>query len=374
MNRYSKYLRSGFPFLLLAGCGGGFALRQFSPESAAIVWSGPRGNAQNTGYVAGQISRAPEIVWSRRIGALDITSAAICGKFLFIGTPTKRIVALDAETGDNLGDLWVDVPMMQPPAICDGKLFFMGFGGYNRVGSYNLERNKTLWSRFSGDAETVPLVRDSIAIVATLKGGIYALSANDGEIVRQVRLDDAIHALPAMRNDTIWVAAGKKIYCIGASCEIIWRRKIDHSPGDALTIAENSVLMPTTDGILYALDCATGEERWRYDGKLRGGLPVAVAGENIVFAMPSGTVFCIGAWDGEIRWQREIMSPVAAAPIIVGSAIIICTYAGKVLQLDIRDGSIISETNLGKPIRSSPSSDGEKILISAQNGMVFCLH
>jgi outer membrane protein assembly factor BamB len=126
-----------------------------------------------------------------------------------------------------------------------------------------------------------------------------------------------------------------------------WRLAIEGPAVAAPLVAEGAAYVGTNAGILYAVDAATGEERWRF-----------TAAENSLHASPAyanGIVY-VGSWDGRLyavdaatgaeRWRVEALGPIWAAPVVVDDLVLVASQgdvsrdlAARVMAVDASTGA-----------------------------------
>ena len=71
----------------------------------------------------------------------------------------------------------------------------------------------------------------------------------------------------------------------------------------------------SADGILYALDAATGEERWRFATDVVFTSSPAVSQETVV-AASGQSLYALDAGTGMERWRFEMSDVLASSPAI----------------------------------------------------------
>ena len=356
----------------LAGCDKAIIVQQM-PEQASSSWKYPRADCFNSGNISGRLSDKPEIKWHTELPALDPTSPVIFADKVIVGLPNKRIVAYDTETGEKVGDIWVDVPLRVPPVIFDDKMWFIGFGAYNKVGSYDFSRGKMIWSKSCGDAQISGIPTDSSFIIATLSGGIYALSAGDGKKRWSQRRKLAIKTAMAYTAGSVFVASGDEISRIDGDGKIIWRKKLGGVLSGALTISDNKIFAHSDNGNIYALSPEDGKIIWQNSISDESGLPMATDGKNLIVMDKSGKIFAFDCETGKRKWITKLGDVITSPAIIVGENVIAVSYTGKMFKVDIETGLLEYSLSLDKPVRQPPVSDGEKIFIASSNGELFCI-
>lgn len=90
---------------------------------------------------------------------------------------------------------------------------------------------------------------------------------------------------------------------IEAPVAIKWRFHHTGVTTGSVIVAEDTVFLASDDGFLYAIDSATGSERWRFSIGIGSQITPAYA-HGMVFTPSSGNIFyALDAASGEIVWQ-----------------------------------------------------------------------
>lgn len=100
-------------------------------------------------------------------------------------------------------------------------------------------------------------------------------------------------------------------------------------------VADGTVFVPAYDGKLYALDAASGEERWQpfeTEGPLIGG--VAVSQDTVYFGSSDGKVYAVDVETGEQRWSFKTAAEVWSTPTLVGDTLYVTSLDRRLYALD----------------------------------------
>lgn len=114
----------------------------------------------------------------------------------------------------------------------------------------------------------------------------------------------------------------------------LWRVQAGGSCYHTPAIVAGIVYTPCSDGVLYALDAATGQERWRYDGTELGELS---ASGTLVYVKDADVLHALDATTGQERWQAEV--PGGTSAVVDDGLLVIGTSDGYLLGLDAATGS-----------------------------------
>lgn len=200
-----------------------------------------------------------------------------------VGVVTRdRLWAIDVVTGARLSSGEIAFTPAAAPALSASTCYFPALSD-NRIYAVDLATGDTGWRRRLGAAiAAAPVVAGPtgkpILVVATEDGGLVAF--------------------PALSYDS-------------PAPDALWQRFV---PGDitsalSMSIDRDLVFVASTDKVLYALDAATGEQRWAFYSKhpLEG---VAVhmrakSGDSLVFQHSNGVLHALDAATGKERWRVE---------------------------------------------------------------------
>jgi outer membrane protein assembly factor BamB len=289
-----------------------------------------RTGAQVWAYQTGdQPDRPQGRVWP---GPFITSSPGVAGGTVYIGGPDARILALDAAAGRLLwtcqtnaervpgmpgsrplaGDHRVPVMVTSSPAVIDGTVYVAGAD----LHAYALDAASGVprWSRWVGGSGSSPAVAAGVVYIGGLLA-VYALEAASGQPLWESPRADGLnfsgHA-PAV--------AGGTVYAAGHN----YRRK---------------------DGVLLALDTATGAVRWQWR-RPRGTKDTspAVSGQLVYVACcrparASAYLLALDAATGVQRWRRRLRSRVMSSPVIAGGVVYVGGSGGYLYALDAATGA-----------------------------------
>ena len=105
-------------------------------------------------------------------------------------------------------------------------------------------------------------------------------------------------------------------------------------------LAGDTVYIGGFDGRLYALNAATGDERWQYAaGDTIAGTP-STAGDLIFFGSFDDHVYALDVDSGEEFWRYDTGAPVVSSPLVHDGRVIIGSRSYDLLALDVRSGEL----------------------------------
>ncbi len=189
---------------------------------------------------------------------------------------------------------------------------------------------------------------------------VFCLDAKDGKQLWRAPLGVNPWGGPTVAGDLVVVGgctvgydpkalkgAKGEVTCLDAKTgDVKWQKKID--AGGVLgcvAVADGLVIATATDGKVRAYDLASGEQRWRFEGKAPYFAPAALAGGLAYVADTAGVVTALDLKTGQSKWSLDLgADPAVKAPGMV--------YGGPVVQ----GGRLyIATCNLEGPFQGKPT-------------------
>jgi outer membrane protein assembly factor BamB len=183
--------------------------------------------------------------------------------------------------------------------------------------------------------------------------------------------DGVLHALDA--------ATGKERWSFRAGGAIRTRA----------ALGAQALYFQADDGLLYALDAATGKQLWRVtvssapvvrlppsDPKSRFdrfGSDVTVVDQRLYLGTNDGTLLCLEAADGKEAWRFASRDSVLAAPSLADGRVFFGSFDGHVYALDAGTGRQLWKLDTGKPVVSTPAVAGDRVVVGSRSYDLFGL-
>lgn len=373
-------------------------------------WMQFRGGPQRTGEASSGPSYPLQPAWQAVTGGgLHVGSPLLVGQTLLVGTQHEDrpeeadIVALNAVDGSVLWRRPTGNSVKLSPASTAGVCVAISVTG--EVGAWDVSDGTPIWSYTMGDpfdrwVFSAPLVYDGRVYLGTgahfvsldpVTGDVGWIRDDIGETdwwasypspagyedAIVIALRGPLTNLLAVEKDTgrtIWaneehkrfrtsttpvVGPDGSIYVVSGPClvrsfdirtgNVLWRSDLGRTrcvASPALT--DGTLLVPTGDGTLHALDATSGEEVWRWEE----------------------TKDSLASFSPNIRGGRGSLS----SPVVVNGSVYVGSADGHLYALDVEMGTEVWSYDLGVPTLSSPVVSGTGLWLGTCNGTVhaFC--
>jgi outer membrane protein assembly factor BamB len=212
---------------------------------------------------------------------------------------------------------------------------------------------------------------ETVLYVGTKAKKIYAIEPSSGVVGASRTLDGEIWTAPAPASeggDILVPTLGGSLYRLSDELETIWR--FDGSDGamaSTPTLSGGLVYEGAFDNKLYAIDEATGAERWTIEADNWFWSQPVVEGGTLFAASLDGKVYAVDAESGEARWARpfDTDSQVRSGLAVSGGALIVGSRDGFVRKLSLDDGAPSGQLQIGTKLEAD--------LVDAGDGLVYAI-
>jgi len=268
------------------------------------------------------------------------------------------------------------------PAVAGGLAIVGSEDGF--LHAVGLEKGTEVWkARIGGDVSGSPAVAGDEVLILGADGVLHALGLRQGNplwtlatgpdvpIPDDPRAFDLFQSSPAVAGGVVFVGGGDGlVHAVDlATGKERWSHRTGHRVRSSPAVADGRVFLGSFDGNVYCLDAETGAERWRFDtGDVVQSSP-AVAGGMVYFGSRSMAVFGLEALSGRLVWRRPhsgswiLGSPaVAAGKVVIGGS-----DSHRLEALDGATGAPLWSVDTGARVLGSPTIAGDVVLYGAED-------
>ena len=222
---------------------------------------------------------------------------------------------------------------------------------------------------------------------AQSSGAISVTLPSDLSVLWEFKANEAIETTPVVSNGRVFAAdVMGKVYAINFdNGKEIWSHNYDTgflaSPSvgelpksDISSKNESVVVFGDVEGNLYALDPATGVERWKQstEGEINGS--AAFFEDKVLVTSQDGKLYAFAIADGKPVWSYQTDDQIRCNPTIAGSQTFLGGCDGSLHRVDLNTGKVIGEPMpLGGPTGSTAAVVGDKAFIPIMDGAVLAL-
>ncbi|MFC2115424.1 PQQ-binding-like beta-propeller repeat protein [Bacteroidota bacterium] len=243
---------------------------------------------------------------------------------VFIGTPSRFVYAMDAESGKEIWKYEIGAAISGAPVYDNNKIYVGQQGGEDDFYCLDAKTGKLIWKQNIGWVWGSAAVSDGLVYIPGIDGYVNCLDANNGNI--------------------------------------IWRFRTDKSVCSEPTVMGNYVYFGSWDGFLYKFEKRTGKLVWKFVG---GGSDsgVAIGFDGKIVTPGGGTgMKCIDAETAKILWKPELRGSTNNTPAYHDGQVFF-SWQGRLAALD---------ANTGEMVWSQAGVGGLTAPVVGNNGYVYC--
>jgi outer membrane protein assembly factor BamB len=279
------------------------------------------------------------------------TSTVVLPAALFVLSIIVSCATAHAQSGRMLWSHEIGGQFWAPLLHHEGILFF---GTDDSVFyAFDIESQQIQWT-----FETGGIIRSGAAI-----GGATVFFASD---------DGFLYALEADSGNELWRfdLGSSKIARVLPATDPPYEYDYLHS---SPVIHEGTVYIGSADGALYAIDPATGQERWCFEteGMVRSS-PVVDAG-SVYFGSRDGHVYAVDAYSGTLEWRFDTGGIVQGSPAVGAGKVFVGSRSAAVFALDAQTGELewrhVNED--GSWVESSPIFRDGTVYIGSSDALTL---
>ena len=350
----------------------------------------------------------------------------LCAGRLYVGTATRRLLCLDAGSGEVRWAEEMPDWVRSAPAAAGGRIWaacmdgtvccfsdrgqrlwtarvgahpiyadLVLAGGKLLVGSSDLSlwcldaaEGTVLWRRrllehadvagrlirsdelgSGGWYQSKPTGAEGKVFIGSPSRFVFGLDCRTGRELWRCELSGAVSGSPAWADGRIFVGqqgGGEEFCCLDAATgRPLWKQSLGWVWSSA-NVAEGKLFVPGVDGYLSCLSAADGRVRWRYrTGAAAHPEPPVEAG-RVFFGSWDHYVYAFEAATGRLLWQFHTGgSPDSGAPIAFGGRLYVPMGGKRLCCLDAATGRCCWEYAVAEGcMNASPALDGERLFIS----------
>lgn len=321
---------------LATGCLGRFGEQELDVSTGSEDWPVARFDSGNSGVSSGNSGPGSDVgvLWKRGRDGVGWPSVVVGDGVVFwnewsVAGLDAQVLAADAGSGEVEwkleGEDWLKDEVFGPgsaPVYSDGSL-------YLNSGVYVVSVD-------AGSGELEWLVEEEQELASNL-----GLQVVDGVVYTGMAAYDA--------------SSGDRLWSAGVDFEGV--------PEGRLTVVDEAVAF-SEDGVFYALDPASGEVRWRYEGRSLDARRGHVARDGVVYLVDRGAaglygdIVAVEAGSGDELWVERGLG---VRYLAVSEESIYGAQEGGIVCLDRDDRDEVWSSSIGDTVVSGPIVAGDRV-------------
>ena len=303
-----------------------------------------------------------DLVWERRVSGPVNSSPGVAGDLLYVGLRDGHLLALNTSTGDLVWQFDANELIFSSPAAYKGVVYFGSSD--KQLYALDAETGAVHW-RYAGGSRFVsaPAVGEEVVVINSQDNRVYLVDRHTG----RHRLDyyaGIMYGAPALDGDLAYIPISR-----GTVLAIDWRKKELPFEDTATWIRRNLFIW----GIVNTLPVPKGYG-WAFTkrGEFFETTP-ALDADKVYATSNTGAVYALNRLDGAAEWMFKADARVASPPSIVGRTLYFGDEVGNLYGVDTETGQPTWRFQVEGQIVSSPVISNGTIYVTSENGTLYAI-
>ena len=372
--------RTSVYLIILLVCAGCLRIRLEENQPAGPnAWVTDGQSADRTRSLPVSLDPPLEKAWDFDAGAgFGPQAAVMLDQAILVNTRKGFVQAIDRASGKRLGKEKFAAPIEGSPVYQDDTIFLpLGLSGTS-VTAYDLVRGKELWNVGGNPVESGLLLKDTTLYYADADGFAHAIGARSGVTRWETPLDTmaTFLASPVMIDEKlVFISEKGDLYQVDSQLgEVIQTISLGLPVEQSFAHNDGTLLIPTTRGMLLAVDSNSGEIEWSFavgDKTVRFTAPAIADKESMVFfGGTDGWVRALDLQRGRLIWQHKIDGAISSAPVATKNTVYAGTMRGVLVGLDIDSGARLWEEKIPGRLKTALLAGDRALLVLTDNQRV----
>jgi outer membrane protein assembly factor BamB len=343
-------------------------------------WPMHRRDSSLTGVTGERLGDDLELAWTFETEGAIISSPAIVGGVVYVGSGDQKVYAIDLATGVERWSFLTEDIIEAPPLVHDGRVYI----GSSDLFFYAIDADtgELEWKRETGDkilggANFVTADDGTTSIVVgSYDTHLYCFDAKSGEPRWSYRTDNYINGTPAILGDEIVFGGCDAMLHVvsaktGEAADRIDLGRECHVAG-SVALADGRAYLGHYGNEFVCVDLEEADVVWSYPSPRHAFFSSpAIAADRVVFGGRDKKLHCVKRSDGEPLWTFPTRRKIDGSPVVFGDRVVFGSGDGRLYVLNLEDGEEVWSYEIGQPVYSSPAVAGGTIVVGANDGVLY---
>lgn len=321
---------------------------RYTITAAPVVWKDRVIVADRGGDITCLSAAEGKVLWSAQAGGPVLSTPDVYGEKVVFASTDGIVYCVRVDNGARVWSFKTREPLVAAPRISGGVVYVGGSDSTFRA--LDVQTGALLWTRDSidGFVETRPLVYRGLVIFGAWDTRLYALNARDGERAwswsngNPSRLYSPAACWPVAADGKVFIVAPDRAMTVidVLTGKAVWRSR-EHQVREAIGISVDSGRVYArcmTDTLLaYSSASATPTLFWEtncgYGYDIDPSMPVERDG-IVYFGTKNGLVLAVDSATGSLRWVYKVGVTIVNTPAPLDARAVVVTDAdGKVTMI-----------------------------------------
>lgn len=355
----------------------GIFMSIWSGSYVAADWPLFRGDASMTGVRSSNLPDQLEEIWAYKCGDSIESAPAIVGQIAYVASMDKHLHAVDLVTGKALWKTALG-PMKAAPAYSEGRIYVGDIEG--KFYCVDARTGNKLWTFETGGEITASanFYKDRI-LIGSHDSTLYCLNL-DAKKLWDVKIDGPVNGTAAVVGDRTFVAGCDSLLHVIDINTGKGLGSVDLGGQAAATAAVKGdfVYVGTMTNQVVAVNWKMQKRAWEFEAKRRQQpfySSAAVTDSLVVIGSRDKKVYALDRATGQEKWSFVTEGMVDASPVVVGSRVYVGSLSntGEFYVLDLGNGRKVQEITLDGAVTGSVAVGDDFLLVGSERGSLYKL-
>ncbi len=238
----------------------------------------------------------------------------------------------------------------------------------------------------------MPLVKDSIVIMADTSGQLLHFDENTGKLRWKKQFNASFSGGPSLTSSgeaTLLGTQDGDVFAVATSDgKLLWKQTLSSEILSTPQEYDDVVIAQTNDGKVYGLNAKTGKVTWVYERNvpvlsLRGNSSPVIVNDQVIVGFASGRLVSLALLDGKLLWESTIAVPKGRTelermtdidgPIVYKNGVLyVSAYNGQVIAMDADSGRILWGREMSSQLGVTVSES--LVFVTTATGQIWALN
>lgn len=237
--------------------------------------------------------------------------------------------------------------------------------------------------------QLTPAMANGKIYLADVKGRVDAVDYQSGQTIWNHETGIAFSSGIAIADNLLLVGTsqGEIIALDIATAEVRWRNRVNSEILATPQFSKGIVVVRCVDGSLFGFSLKTGERLWFNEQRtpalsLRGTSAPVIAGDMVLAGYDTGKLIAYNLQSGNLLWQVTIaasqgrtdlerMIDIDGDPIVIDDVVYVVAFQGRLAAVQLGSGRILWTRDLDSYV--GMSIDAYRIYLTSSDGVVWAL-
>lgn len=345
---------------------------------ALADWPVFRGTPEMAGVADAKLPEQLQVIWSFKTGNTIDSAPVVAGDSVYVASADKHLYALELGSGKQRWKVSLESPLKASPGVHDGRVYAGNSDG--KLYALDAGTGKVLWTfETAGEITAGVNFHNGNVLLGSHDSTLYCLNP-EGRKLWEFAIDGPVNGSPAVVGDRVLVAGcDSLLHAVDAATgKSLGNVDLGGQAGATAAAAGGSVYVGTMANQVLAINWKSMKKEWTFEAARRQQpfySSAAVTDSLVILGSRDKRLYALDRATGRERWSHLADGAIDASPLVAsGRVFFSCQeFEGRLIVLDLRNGKKLQTVELDSPVTGSPAAAADSILVGTETGTLYRL-